>query len=165
MENNIINDYNTFGLDTNDPIKKQLLKLLERVRNTEVLIREILADDLGSDALQNDSRSSVAAREFHAEESASKPEEDDSYKTSPLSLFIHDQEQLKSFIHRLGMCKTSKEWAVHAVYPLYENGDITAEVAKNKHFIELTIPYCKKMAVKNYNTLVKQLKTHCYFPR
>lgn len=162
MENNIINDYNNFGLDTNDPIKKQLLKLLDRVRNTEVLIQEILTDGAG---LQNDSESSVATREFHAKESALVSEEDESYETSPLSLFIHDQEQLKSFIHRLGMCKTSKEWAVHAVYPLYENGDITAEVAKNKHFIELTIPYCKKMAVKNYNTLVKQLKTHCYFPR
>lgn len=164
MENNIINDFNTLGMDINDPIKKQLLELLDRVRNTEVLIQEILADSVKINGMQDEAEALSAAREFRAEESDCMSE-DDAYETSPLSLFIHDPEQLKSFIRRLGMCKTSKEWAVHAVYPLYENGDITAEVAKNKHFIELTIPYCKNMGTKNYNTLVKQLKTHCYFPR
>ncbi len=142
MENNIFDDFDITAIDITDPIKKQLLELLMKVKSTEVQIKRVLAKGVKNVSVQ-----------------------EESYKSSPLSLFVHDEEQLVSFIHRLRMCKTSKEWALHAVYPLYENGDITAEVAKSKHFIELTIPYCENMSTKNYNTLAKQLRTHCYFPR
>lgn len=137
---------NASGMDNKEPMKQQLLELLEKVRKAEILIEKILADDPENNESLYNLRTSAAARE-------------------PLSLFIQDCDQLKQFIQRLQACETSKEWALQAVYPLYENGDITAEVAKSKRFIELTIPYCINLSTKNCNTLAKQLRKYCYFPR
>lgn len=146
MTNNKNYALNASGMDNKEPMKQQLLELLEKVRKTEILIEKILAGGPESNESLYNLKTSRPAKE-------------------PLSLFIQDRKQLKLFIKRLQSCETSKEWALHAVYPLYENGDISAEVAKSKRFIELTIPYCINLSTKNCNTLAKQLRKYCYFPR
>lgn len=137
MENKMATQrYTLKNGDFNDPIRIQLMELLERVRNAETMISDILGATVGN--------------------SSDKCEE--------LSLFIHDRRELEKFIQRLSMCTSSKEWAMHAIYPLYEDGYITAKEARSKRFIEMTIPHCKNMTSKSYSSLVKQLRRYCDFP-
>lgn len=128
----------------NDPLKIQLLDILQKIREEQVILRKTI------ESMRDNSQSARC---------------EVSVADSPLSLFIHEEKPLVDFIHRLEMCKNSKEWAVHAVYPLYEYGYISAEDAKSKRFIEYTIPYCTNMRHKKYECLKKQLGNHCYFPK
>jgi len=125
----------------NDPLKQQLLDTLQMINEQQMIIRK----ELESLKKHKSVRQNIKVAD------------------SPLQLFIHDEEQLAAFIYRLSICKTTREWAVHAVYPLYEDGYLLAEDACSKRFIEFTIPYCKNLKKKNYECLKKQIRK-CYFP-
>mgnify|MGYP004446834125 FL=1 len=80
----------------------------------------------------------------------------------PLEMFIPLGE-VRATKFRLLSCTTPHEWALHGVYPLYLNGDITYETIRSKAFIEATIPYCRKLNKANYDNL-RQALYRCSFP-
>lgn len=127
----------------NDPLKIQLFEILQKIREEQLILRKTIKSMKNGEAERHEV----------------------SIVDSPLSLFIHEEKTLKDFLNRLEMCQTSKEWALHAVYPLYEDGYLSAEDAKSKRFIEMTIPYCVNIPKKNYGSLRKQLHQYCYFPK
>ena len=129
------------NIHNNDPLKRELLDMLRKIREEQISIRK----ELESITKSQSTKTIVALAD------------------TPLKLFIRDKEELAELISRLSLCTTTRDWAQQGVYPLYEDGVITAEILRSKRFIEATLPHCKHIPTANYDTLRKQLD-NCYFP-
>lgn len=137
----------------NDPLKIELLAILKNINESQkYIINEIkqLKKSKNENEENKDSEENIAADAIATD--------------NTLKLFVHDDNRLQQFITRLNLCNSTKEWAVHAVYPLYEEEYLTVETIHNRRFIEATIPFCHNIKKANYDSLRKQLR-HCEFPK
>ncbi len=125
-----------------EPMKNDLLSMLQKIQENQYCIMKEIEDMKG----------------------AYSKKENIIIADSPLKLFINDGECLRQFIERLKLCTTTREWAMLAVYPLYEEEFLKVEVIHSRRFIEATIEYCTNIRKANYETLRKQL-ANCNFPK
>ncbi|MCF0203170.1 MAG: hypothetical protein HUK08_07385 [Bacteroidaceae bacterium] len=86
-------------------------------------------------------------------------------KESALALFVQDEDMLAKTKERLKLCSRPKEYALQAVYPLYEEEVVRAEVLTSKRFIEATMPFCSQMPTPTFENLRRAINTYCIFPR